>query len=208
MTNTKPTESKGGGRPSKYKPKFCEEMIKHFSIDPYKKETMESSTEYFANGAIKKKNEKFKLVPNKLPTFFNFARSIDVSHEALHRWRDARIGKFEKDETDTGKDDRPFKYPEFRVAYNAVKQLQKEFLMELGLAGASPPASFIFVAKNITDMRDKIEVPTDDQGNPVTGFIVLPQRMSAKDAEKEHTESGGNKINFLEPKNETKPKTN
>lgn len=200
-TEAKPTLSKEVGRPSKYKPEFCEEMIKYFSVDAYRKETMEKSTEYFKDGVKKKESEKFKLVPNKLPTFFNFARSIGVSTEAILRWKEARIGRLEKSAVDK-KDNRLFKYPQFRGAYNDVKQLQKEFLMELGLAGASPPASFIFVAKNITDMRDKIEVPVDGEGNPVTGFIILPQRMTQQDAEKEHTAGAGGNINFLEKKDE------
>jgi hypothetical protein len=34
----------------------------------------------------------------------------------------------------------------------------------------------MFVAKNVTDMRDKVELPTDEKGNPVpfvAGFQLL-----------------------------------
>ena len=29
--------------------------------------------------------------------------------------------------------------------------------MEIGLAGAAPPSAYIFTAKNVTSMRDKVE---------------------------------------------------
>lgn len=192
MTKAKPIPIKGkGGRPSKYKYKYAKELIDFFDVEAYKKETMEKTTEYFASGDVKKESEKFKLVPNKLPTLFRFSREIGVSKPTVLAWTKARIGTREKDLTNK-KDTRLLKYPEFLSAYNAIKDMQKEFLIELGLAGASPPASFIFVAKNVTDMRDKIEVPVDDKGNPVTGFVILPQRMSPKDAEKEYNKEDEN----------------
>jgi len=79
-----------------------------------------------------------KLVPNKLPTFARFAFENKTTAATLLNWC--------KD------------YPEFFEAYNTCKELQKEFLTNNGLAGLYPPAAFIFVAKNITDMRDKAEI--------------------------------------------------
>ena len=47
---------------------------------------------------------------------------------------------------------------ELSKSYKEAKEVQKEFLMANGLVGASPPAAYIFTAKNVTDMKDKQEV--------------------------------------------------
>lgn len=129
-----------GGRPSKYDPKYCEELIAFFSVVPYRKEVSEKTKEFFANGDVKKQSEKYRLVPSEMPTFMRFAKKIKVNQDTLHEWKR--------------------KHPEFSEAYNEAKEIQKQFLITIGLAGAAPPASFIFVAKNVTDMRDKQEVDT------------------------------------------------
>lgn len=156
-----------GGRPTLFKKRYIEDIKKFFDIEPYKKEIIEKSSEYFVNGKIKRKNEKFKLTANPLPTLYRFSKKIGVSYWTVWNW------------AETGKDDKCFilkekeaeytktelkeikeqakAIKEFSNAYKEAKELQKEFLISLGLSGATPPASYIFTAKNITDMRDKIE---------------------------------------------------
>jgi hypothetical protein len=134
----KPAKKHPGGRPTKYKKEYCTDLVKFFSIEPYKNEVSEFVKEYYKDGTLKKESEKLKIVPSRLPTLFGFSRSISVDYTTVYRWSE--------------------KYERFRNAYNAAKELQKEFLMAIGLAGAAPPASYIFTAKNITDMRDKQEV--------------------------------------------------
>jgi hypothetical protein len=129
-----------GGRPSKYDQKYCSQLVSFFSVDAYRKEVAETSQEFFQNGTLKKKAEKYRFVPSEMPTFARFARKIKVNPDTLHEWKKH--------------------HPEFSEAYNEAKELQKQFLITIGLAGAAPPASFIFVAKNVTDMRDKQEVDT------------------------------------------------
>lgn len=46
---------------------------------------------------------------------------------------------------------------EFLHTYKECKQIQKELLIQGGLKGYFNPTAFIFTAKNITDMRDKVE---------------------------------------------------
>lgn len=46
---------------------------------------------------------------------------------------------------------------EFSKAYKTCKQQQKDFLMDNGLIGASPASAYIFTAKNVAGMRDKVE---------------------------------------------------
>lgn len=57
-----------GGRPLKYKPEYCQEIIKFFSSNPYD----------IIEGKVK---------VNDLPTFEKFAVNIDVCVDSLHEWK-------------------------------------------------------------------------------------------------------------------------
>lgn len=127
-----------GGRPTKYDPKYCEEIISFFSIPKTKQIVKREKLINKANGTTEKEVE-YLTIPEGLPTFEKFARSIGVCKDTI-------ISEWIK------------KHEEFSDAYNTCKSLQKEFLIDNGLQGLYPPASFIFVAKNITEMRDKQEL--------------------------------------------------
>jgi hypothetical protein len=122
-----------GGRPTKYKPRYCEALIKFFAARKSKRVLKAHIT-----GKNDYEKDEYETVPNELPTFAKFARKIGVNGDTIVEWAK--------------------KYKEFSAAYNVAKELQKEFLVDNGLAGLYPPASFIFTAKNVTDMRDKQEV--------------------------------------------------
>lgn len=142
-----------GGRPTKYKPEYCQQLIEYFDIDAYSKETIEKMTEYFKDGEVKKEVEKYKYVPNKMPTIFRFAQKIGVNEDTLVEW--SKVNQ------------------EFSAAYKAAKEIQKEFLISLGLSGAAPSPAFIFTAKNVTDMKDKTETDITSGGNVVAGFNFI-----------------------------------
>ena len=144
-----------GGRPTKFKAEFVEKIIKFFDIDPYKKEVLEYSKEYFATGVLKKESEKFKHIPNKLPTLYGFAKDVGVDYTTVYRW--AEKGE-DLPEDGIKKDEDKKNFKRFCNAYKEAKELQKEFLISIGLAGAAPSPFAIFTAKNVTDMRDKQEV--------------------------------------------------
>ncbi len=152
------------GRPSKFKAEYIEKIIDFFDIEPYFKEKMESSKEYYQNGMLKKESEKYRLIPNKLPTLFGFAKSIGVSYKTVWSWA------FEKEETELDEN-----LKTFRNAYKEAKELQKEFIISIGLSGAANAPFAIFTAKNVTDMRDKTETDITTGGNQL-GVIVLPQK--------------------------------
>jgi hypothetical protein len=120
-----------GGAPTKYNPKFCEDIIAFFDVEP----------SFHVTETVEGKNwqkETVKDVPNKFPTFEKFAFSIGVHVDTLHEWKG--------------------KYPEFSESYKKAQLLQKDFLIQNGLCGLYNAAAFCFVAKNCTDMRDKQEI--------------------------------------------------
>ena len=143
------------GRPSKYEPRFADMLIDFFNIEKFEKQMMEEEIRYSAKTGVKvSEKRKFKLVPNDLPTFEAFARKIGVTKKTMLNW----VESVEDPEAP----EPVYKYPDFLHAYNVAKAIQKEFLIDNGLKGNYPPASFIFVAKNVTDMTDKQIIETND----------------------------------------------
>lgn len=86
---------------------------------------------------------------DKLPTFEKFATMKNLCVDTLHAWKN-----------DENK-------PEFSEAYKICQQKQKEFLIQRGLAGDINTTFAIFVSKNITDMKDKTEVDSNNNHNIV-----------------------------------------
>lgn len=121
------------GRPTKYKSQYCNALVGFFN-GPRTEERISA----IVTGKNDYEKTIYETVALPLPTFAKFARSIGVNGDTLVEWSK--------------------KHDDFSAAYNAAKELQKEFLIDNGLAGHYPPASFIFTAKNITEMRDKQEV--------------------------------------------------
>lgn len=140
------------GRPTDYKPEYCESLVAFFDVEPYDKVIMEEQERENTQKGTKSKTVKYKMIANKLPTFVQFARSIGVTTKTVWLWANERVSE------DL---DAPLKYPEFCKAYAEAKELQKDFLIQNGLQGTSPSTAFIFVAKNLTDMVDRQLVEHD-----------------------------------------------
>lgn len=139
-----------GGRPHKYKQIFCKRMIDHFSIDPYK---IVELTKVTKDGREVKTTE---IVPNRLPTFANFAWSIGVDHNTVLNWVNA-----------VDSEGKP-KYPEFLGAYTQCKELQKDFLNYNALSGNYDSRYAVFLATNITEYRNKTSAEhTGKNGEPI-----------------------------------------
>lgn len=120
-----------GGRPTKYKEEYCKDIIEFFSIPT-------TYTQEVTN--FNKKGEEFTTYvekPNNLPTFEGYAKKICVDVDTLKNWTR--------------------EHEEFNKVYERCKQLQKDFLVQNALLGYYNTAFSIFLAKNITDLRDKIE---------------------------------------------------
>lgn len=156
------------GRPSKYKEEFVKAIEDFFSEEPFE---VLYEEHYFQNGEVKYK--KPHIMPKKLPTIEEFARHIGVSYVTVYDWVDEKSERYK---------------PEFSKAFTRARRTQKNFIIQGGLAGAYNPVFAKFVAMNLTDMRDRVEVPTDKDGNEVyvAGFkFVSNETDSKKDGKKE-----------------------
>lgn len=140
------------GRPSKYKKEYCKKMFEFFDIShTFDKEIVS----YDKDG-----NEKVSYIekPNILPTFEKFAVSIGVCVDTLNEWTKV--------------------HEEFSEAYKKCKNLQKDMLNDLAMRGFYNPTYTIFVAKNITDMRDKQEIEATNANISVTDDKVIERVMN------------------------------
>lgn len=145
---TKQVKPKGrGGRPTKYDPKYCDEIIEFFNREP--------SVPLVVDGEVMMHKGKPIMVACRLPTFEMFALSIGVHRETLRNWCD--------------------QHPEFFAAYKKAQDYQKEILIQNGLSGGYEKTFAIFTAKNVTDMTDKQEIDhtsSDGTMRPTTITIV------------------------------------
>ena len=121
-----------GGRPTKYKPEYCEAIIAYFSIEPTRTIT-ETTTR--RDGTI---TEKEIQIANDFPTIQRFCFSIDIVVDTLHEW--------------------VARYPEFSDAYKRAKELQEALWINNSMKGLYNPAFTIFTGKNIFGWRDKQEI--------------------------------------------------
>jgi len=112
-------------RPTKWYPEIVNDMLAFFKIKPFEKEKG-------FMGAI-------KLVPNTFPTFEEFAYGKGLSPDILLEW---------------SKKEHEKKYPGFYGAYRECKSLQKKFLHECAANKAYDSRWTIFMAKNVTDLKD------------------------------------------------------
>ena len=131
-------EKHAGGRPSKYKKKFCKEIIEYFRKEPY---VLEVKKEYFADGSIKSMNPSIQAA--EFPTFQGFADSINVHIDTLHEWCN--------------------KNPEFSEAYKRAKQLQEKIWLVNGMQGLYNAQFAQFFGKNCLGYADKQEIEHSGQ---------------------------------------------
>jgi hypothetical protein len=119
------------GRPTKYRPEYCQAIVEYFSVEPTYEVPV---TITFKNGTEKESTEER---PTQLRFLSNFADSIGVDPDTLLEW--CR------------------KHKEFSGAYTRAKALQKQHLVTCGLLGLYNSKFAVFTACNITDMRNKEE---------------------------------------------------
>lgn len=138
------------GRPSAYRPEFCEMMVAFFDI-PLEREVV-VEVEDGQGGSIKET----RMVANSFPTFTRFAARIGVSRESLRNWANAKKP-----------DGTPIK-PEFFCAYARARDLQEALLIEGGMSGVYNYKFAILAARNILGWRCHVEPDVDVSVNAAT----------------------------------------
>lgn len=132
MVKKKPVKNKAG-RPTKYDPSVCDQIIAFFDVPLTRRIMIGKKTGI--DGSV---TELYKDIANNLPLIKMFARSIGVSHDTLIEWTKV--------------------HPAFSEAYKEAKALQENFLVQHGLIGGFEQPFSIFASKNILDWRDRHEV--------------------------------------------------
>jgi len=120
-----------GGRPTKYKPEYCDELMKYFDIEPHF-ETPVVTTDKKGNIV-----EKVTFLPVDLPTLAGFARKIGVHRDTINQWSQD--------------------HPEFSDAIKKGKECQEYILVTNALKGGYNPTFSIFLAKNVFGWTDRQE---------------------------------------------------
>jgi len=165
--------NKGGGRPTKFNPKYGPMLIEFMDIAPFRKELKSSSKGFGKSGSQNFEREEFMLLANKLPTLTRFAMKIGVHRTTLENWVNEGQERIDEEKPLTVKNAKKPKLFEFFQHFTHAQDLYKEFIVQNGLAGLSPSPFAIFVLKNTTDMRDKTETDITSGGKEL-GNIVLP----------------------------------
>lgn len=137
--------AKKNGRPTRYNSKFCEKLIAYFDIEPWE----ERKIPHFKDGEIVWND--IKILPVRMPTLRGFAKKQGIGVRTLYDWINSEHASYHED---------------FSHAFTCAKEIRKDWLIDVGLSGGAPPASFKFVAVNVTEMRDQSDVN-------VSGEIIL-----------------------------------
>lgn len=142
-----------GGRPTKYKKEYCQELIDYFDQPP--QEPLYKKT-YFINGQVK--SEDPVVQPQEFPTFQGFAHFIGIDVVTLERWRD--------------------KHPEFCRAYTRAKQIQEDVWLRESMAGRYNAQFAKFFGVNCLGYKDKVE-----QETTITDYHMTFQAMTPQEAD-------------------------
>jgi hypothetical protein len=145
-----------GGRPTKYKPQYCEQLIAYMTQEPWEDVEVTHTN---------RKGETWtetKRRANPIRFVTAFAYEIGVTRETLAEW--CRV------------------HPEFSDAYTRAREMQSEHLLQCGFMGLSDATMTKFAAVNLTDLRDKTDLEhgvTDTLGKflqEINGCRLMPRR--------------------------------
>ena len=126
-------EKRPVGRPSKYKPEFCQEMIDFFSKEPTEMRLETELAEHVKIGEKCTDAEKVKTTKKgggvDFPTFTEFSEKIGVCDDTLVEW--AKV------------------HEDFSAATKRCKKLQEKIWIINGLHGNYNPQFSVFLGKNV-----------------------------------------------------------
>lgn len=129
VKSSKQLEQPEPGQPTKYKPEYCQQLIDYFSIEPLEIIREQEITDTEGGKYVSRR------LPQRFPWFEGFARKIGVHRNTLKNWC--------------------AEHPEFAEAYETAKDLQREFLVDIGLSGTTSASFAIFTMKNVCGWRDE-----------------------------------------------------
>lgn len=138
------------GRPSKYKKKYCNDLIRYFDLKPTYFETV---TRYYKGIPYEVEVEK----PNSIPTFDSFATEVcNVNQDTFYEW--VKV------------------HPEFSESFKRAKSFQKKMILYQCSYGFITPSYAVFLTKAITDLNDVSNVDITSAGEKV-GNVDLTSFM-------------------------------
>ena len=140
------------GRPTTYKPEYCQKIIEYFSVEPYYEKLKKVVTK---QGDV---IEIPTLEASDLPTFAGFACEVDACRDTINEWVK--------------------EYPDFSAAHKKAKALQERFIAINGNKGLINTAFGIFTAKNVLRWTDRQEI---DQTSKVEANIKVDKDKQALD---------------------------
>lgn len=136
------------GRPTKYHPRYCQELLDYFNIKP----TREITVTY-----TNKKGEtwdKTEVIANDWPNKAGFACKIGVDRDTLKEW--AKV------------------HPEFSAAIKKAEEYQEHILLTNAMGNRYAQPMAIFALKNIFKWTDRTEQDITSKGKQINGFNYLP----------------------------------
>lgn len=126
-------------RPTKYREEYCQQILDYFTIEVSREEEV----------IVKPGVTERRRTVNTFPTITRFAASIRVSRDTLYEWAS------KKDENGV------LVHPRFSDALLRAQEMQETLMIEGGLSGAYEPKVLVFIAPNLTRLKNKIETTAD-----------------------------------------------
>lgn len=147
-----------GGRPTKYRPEFCDEVDVYLkkNKDKYRKVVVMKSNEK----GYEKMEERLDV---KLPTLDDFSTHLNVTRSSLFEWRD--------------------KYPKFSDSLEKILKEQKKRLLNKGISGEYNSTIAKLVLSSNHGMKERADITSDNESlvpskeekenvmNSIYGFI-------------------------------------
>lgn len=129
---TEKVETATMGRPTKYLPEYCEQIVKYFDKEPIEKiETIKED----------KNGDPYTVINERAcqcPTFEYFSAKLGVSRQTMLSWTKL--------------------FPEFLVAYESARSFQANIMLVNGMSGAYNAGFTGLSMKNMHGWKDKSEV--------------------------------------------------
>ena len=133
MPTAQPSAAKRG-RPSKFEPRFADEILAYFDKEPFTEVDVPQPT-----GLVKR--QRMATMP---PMLADFAKLIGVSLDSVNRWA-----------TEVTAETGGLKHPDFADAYARARELQESLIVRGGLLGIYDPRVVQTALKNLHGWQDQ-----------------------------------------------------